>query len=264
VIVFRRHETAANAEPLQARGRIRKGLVGPGVECDTGEETLPASQGRIHVIARVSSGRRAGQRFDATRGVTTEGLIFLGDLDPEAVGPGIVYATHYEPTPVGDLTRLLDAVPLPPEQTTFVDLGSGMGRAVMVAADRGYRQAVGVEISPALHEVARENVRAISRESAKRIRLVRRDASSFRIPRGDLALYLFNPFRAVVMETVVANLLARAGRSEVVIVYHTPLERAVIDATGAFEQIADLGFGIVYLRRLPCKPNTVTVPCAGT
>lgn len=163
------------------------------------------------------------------------------------------------------MTRLLDAIPLPPEQTTFVDLGSGMGRAVMVAADRGFRQAVGVEISPALHEVARENVRAMPAESAQRIRLVRSDASSFRIPRGDLALYLFNPFRAAVMETIVANLLARPGRNEVVIVYHTPLERGVIDATGAFEQIADLGFGIVYRRRLPpCKPNTVTVPCAGT
>lgn len=263
MVVVRRYETAANAERLQTRGRFRQNLAGPGVQRDTGEETLPGLQGRVHAIARVSSGRRAGQRFDATRGVTTEGLIFLGDLDPEAVGPGIVYATHYEPTPVGDLTRLLDTVPLPPDETTFVDLGSGMGRAVMVAADRGYRQAVGVEISPALHEIARENVRAMPVESAKRIRLVRSDASSFRIPRGDLVLYLFNPFRAEVMETVVDGLLARPGRSETIVVYHTPLERAVIERTGAFEQIADLGFGVVY-RRLPCKPNTVTVPCAGT
>jgi len=201
-------------------------------------------------IARIASGRRAGQRFDAARGVTTEGLIFLADLDPEAVGPGIAFATHYEPTPVGQLERLIDAIPLPPSRTTFVDLGSGMGRAVIVAAERGYRQAIGVEISPALHEIARANVRALDPGFAKRIRLVRADASQFRLPRGNVALYLFNPFRAEVLEPIVAALVARPAGNEVALAYHTPLERAVIDVSGAFEQVADLGYGIVY-RRMP-------------
>ncbi|HEV2642314.1 MAG TPA: hypothetical protein VGT98_06390, partial [Candidatus Elarobacter sp.] len=72
------------------------------------------------------SGRRAGQRFDAEHRVTTEALVFLSELDPDAVGPSLEFATHYEPTPVAQAEALLDASPLAPEQATFVDLGAGM------------------------------------------------------------------------------------------------------------------------------------------
>lgn len=198
----------------------------------------------------MSSGRRAGQRFDAQHGITTEALIFLGELDPEAVGPSIEYATHYEATPVAEAEALIDALPLAPERTTFVDLGSGMGRVVLLAAKRPYRQIIGVEISPALHEVAKDN-RAAFPAAAQRcrdLRLVRADAATFALPRGDLALYLYNPFRSEILARVVERLIA-PGR-EVVIAYHTPIERTVIDATRAFEVVADVGYGIVYrLRR---------------
>jgi len=71
------------------------------------------------------SGRRAGQRFDAEHGVTTEALVFLGELDPDAIGPSLEFATHYEPTPVAQAEALLDASPLAPGRATFVDLGAG-------------------------------------------------------------------------------------------------------------------------------------------
>jgi hypothetical protein len=38
-------------------------------------------------------------------------------------------------------------------------------------------------------------------------------------------------------------------RRDVALVYHTPLERAAVDAHPAFELIADLGIGLVYLAR---------------
>ncbi len=178
--------------------------------------------------------------------MTTEALIFLGQLDPEAVGPSIEFATHYEPTPIGDAERLLDALPFPPERTTFVDIGSGMGRVVLLAAERPYRQVIGVEISPALHEVAKEN-RArypANRLQCRDIRLVRADAAAFAFPRGDLAVYLYNPFRAAVMEPVVARLAAHRGA--VALAYHTPLERETIDAAAAFTPIATFAFGVVW------------------
>jgi SAM-dependent methyltransferase len=195
----------------------------------------------------MSSGRRAGQRFDAAHNVTTEALIFLGELDPENVGPGIEFATHYEATPVDDAQRLLDASPLAPERATFVDVGCGMGRVVLLAAERPFRQIVGVEISPALHEIARANRDSYptARLRCRDVRLVRADASQFTFPRGDLVVYLYNPFRTEVLDPVLDQLLAVPNR-EIVLLYHTPLERAAIDARGAFEVIADLGFGLVY------------------
>ena len=198
----------------------------------------------------MASGRRVGQRFDAAHAVTTEALIFLGDLDPENVGPGIEFATHYEATPVNDGERLLDASPLAPERSTFVDVGSGMGRMVLLASLRPFRQIVGVEISPALHEIARAN-RQCFREAdvrCKDIRLVRADAAGFTFPRGDLVVYLYNPFRAEVLEPVL-DALQSGPRREVVVLYHTPLERESIERRSAFTCIADLGFGAVFRLR---------------
>ncbi len=114
-------------------------------------------------MPRQRSGRRAGQRFDAEHRVVTEALLFLGELDPAAIGPNIGLATHYEATPPGDVVRLLAVAQLVPECTTFVDIGSGMGRVVLIASRLPFKQVVGVEISPALHEIARENLATYDR-----------------------------------------------------------------------------------------------------
>ncbi len=193
------------------------------------------------------SGRRAGQRFDAEHGVTTEALVFLGELDPEAIGPALEYATHYEPTPVAQADALLDLSPLAPASATFVDLGAGMGRVVMLAARRPFRAVIGVEISPALVEIARENLAALRdpRRIATDVKIVRADAREYVFPRGDLVVFLYNPFRAAVLADVLTNLRAGEHR-EVVLLYHTPVEHDEVDGTHAFELLRDLGFGRAY------------------
>jgi SAM-dependent methyltransferase len=198
------------------------------------------------------SGRRAGQRFDAELGVTTEALVFLGELDPEAIGASLEHATHYEPTPVAEAERLLDASPLAPQHATFVDLGAGMGRVVLLAARRPFRSVLGVEISPALVEIARENL-DVAHDSLRRacdVRIVRADARTYRFPRGDLVVYLYNPFTAPILDDALVNLRNADPRHDVVLLYHTPLQRGAIESTEAFDVVDDLGFGLVYrLRR---------------
>jgi SAM-dependent methyltransferase len=206
---------------------------------------------------RVSSGRSAGRRFDAENRVTTEALIFLGELDPEAVGPSIEYATHYEPTPMTDAERCLDLIPQPLEATTFLDVGSGMGRMVLLAARRPFRTIVGVEISPALHEVAKENLARTDRAgfACKDVRLVRADAAGYALPRGPLAVYLYNPFRAEVLAPLAERLATHAAGAFVV--YHTPLARAVFDHDPRFTLAGDLGFAVGY-RVAPREGHAVT------
>ena len=193
-------------------------------------------------------GRRAGQRFDADFGVTTEALLFLGDLDPDAIGPNIAHATHYEPTPVGELEALLAHVPFALEGSTFVDIGAGMGRAVILAAVFPFAQVVGVEFSPALHAVACDNLATIDRASfaCRDVRLVCRDAATYRFPRGNLVVYLYNPFDAEMLVPFIQRLASVAG--DVALMYHTPVERATIEAHAAYELIAEESFGIVYHR----------------
>ena len=162
------------------------------------------------------------------------------------IGPALEFATHYEPTPIAEAQRLLDEIPQPLEDTTFIDLGSGMGRVVLLAARRPFKAVVGVELSPTLHEVARDNFGRYGGGDLRchDVRFVRADAAEYRFPRGDLAVYLYNPFRAQVFRAVLEHLAAQ--RRDITLLYHTPAERDLIEAGGAFRIASDLGYGVVY------------------
>ncbi|MDQ6826091.1 MAG: class I SAM-dependent methyltransferase [Candidatus Eremiobacteraeota bacterium] len=198
------------------------------------------------------SGRRAGQRFDAQYGVTTEALIFLGDLNAQLVGSSVAHATHYEPTPVNDFFEFMDALALDFAATTFVDVGSGMGRVVFLAAKHPFKQIIGIELSPALHEVAAENLKSWvdPRQCCKDIRLARADAATFGFPLGHLVLYLYNPFGRPVLTALLENVLANTQTTrDLILCYHTPVEREVIESTKAFELLVEFNFGCVYRLR---------------
>jgi SAM-dependent methyltransferase len=196
---------------------------------------------------RSTSGRRSGQRFDAEHGVVTEALLFLGELDPEAIGAAVDDATHYEPTPVKECRALLDALPAV-NGWTFVDVGAGMGRVLMLASLRPFRQIVGVEVSGALCETARDNLvrwrRAHEHLACKDVRMVCADAAAYAFPRGDLVVYLYNPFGERTLSQLVNRLAARDGKC--IIVYHTPIHRRILDQHANFELMSDLGFGTLY------------------
>jgi len=198
---------------------------------------------------RVSSGRRSGQRFDAQHGVVTEALIFLGELDPDAIGEALEDATHYEPTPLAQFDEMLAALPVSHSDCTFADIGAGMGRVILLASTKPFKQVVGVEVSPALCETARDNVVRWRRRhpdlACKDARIVCKDAASFKFPAGNLIVYLYNPFGETTLRKLVDR-IAQECAGAVAIMYHTPVHRAVLDEHPAFELAADLGFGRVY------------------
>lgn len=173
----------------------------------------------------------------------------LGELDPDAIGPAIEFATHYEPTPLADFQALLAAVPrdFAFSKATFIDIGSGMGRVLMLASAHAFKQIVGVEISPALHEIARENLARFKRTATQHsdFRLVCGDARAYVFPPGKLLVYLYNPFEGPVFEDFVER-LARQCCDDLVLIYHTPTQRAVLDERGEFVLCADVGCGLVY------------------
>jgi SAM-dependent methyltransferase len=87
------------------------------------------------------------------------------------------------------------------KETTFVDLGAGMGRAVLLASELGFKRLVGVELHPTLAGIARRNAslwRAAGRERSP-MRIVQGDAVEFPLPAGPVLVFLFNPFGAAVL-----------------------------------------------------------------
>jgi len=197
----------------------------------------------------VAKSRSGGRRFDHDYGVTTHAVLFLTDLDPEAAGDAGAHATHYEAVPVADFRALLAMVPeamLP--NATFVDVGAGMGRAMILAAEYPFKQVCGIEVSPGLYEVARENLAAVRARELRchDLRLVRGDARIAHYPPGDLVVFLFNPFDAQALRATVSSIANRRSPGETWLLYHTPVERAAIDAMPEWDVVGEAPCGVVY------------------
>jgi SAM-dependent methyltransferase len=112
------------------------------------------------------------------------------------------------------------------EEFSFIDVGAGMGRAVLLAAELPFRQAVGVELNPTLARIARKNL-ALWRSSARArtpMKILCGDAVDLRLPEGPCLAFFFNPFGAPVMRRLLAawgkTLAARAGELDLIYVNH--------------------------------------------
>jgi SAM-dependent methyltransferase len=114
--------------------------------------------------------------------------------------------------------EIMQALNSPPleirlNEFTFIDLGSGKGRALLMAAEYPFRRIIGVELIPELHQACIENIRTFSQSHAETGRLKAPliealciDARDFQFPSEPLALYLFNPFPEPVFAAVLTNL----------------------------------------------------------
>ncbi|HUA15659.1 MAG TPA: class I SAM-dependent methyltransferase [Verrucomicrobiae bacterium] len=91
---------------------------------------------------------------------------------------------------------------------TFLDLGSGKGRTLLMAADYPFRRIVGVELLPSLHAIAVENLKTYRNESQKCFALesVCADAVRMTFPEGPLIIYLFHPFTETDLRRVVSRI----------------------------------------------------------
>src|SRR5580704_12274414 len=86
-----------------------------------------------------------------------------------------VFHSPYQPTEAALFHEMLDALH---QQThfdfgsfVFLDSGSGKGRTLLMASDYPFRRILGVELLPALHRAAQENLGKYRSESQKCFKL---------------------------------------------------------------------------------------------
>jgi SAM-dependent methyltransferase len=115
---------------------------------------------------------------------------------------------QYFPSEPWLFEQIMEALPIDSSKYTFIDLGSGKGRTLLMAATRGFRRVVGVEYIPEFHRIAQENIRKFmsERQLATEIQSLCLDARDFDFPAEPLALYMFNPFPEPVFTGVLERL----------------------------------------------------------
>jgi SAM-dependent methyltransferase len=142
-----------------------------------------------------------------------------------------LFHSPYQPTEAVLFHEMISGLSEEPgfdfHEFTFVDLGSGKGRTLLMASDYPFRRIVGVELLPALNRIAQENLAQYRSELQKcfAIESFCGDASDFAFPLDPTVLFLFNPFPEAGLRQVISNLersLAEHPRP-LFLLYHNPL-----------------------------------------
>lgn len=109
---------------------------------------------------------------------------------------------------------MFDRIRVDPREYSFVDLGCGKGRVLLLAAQRPFRKIVGVEISTELAATARRNI-AQFRPSSERVRAItveNVDVRTFAMPAGHLLIHMYHPFDPEISAAVFKRLAAIGGQ----------------------------------------------------
>lgn len=149
--------------------------------------------------------------------------------------------------------RALQCIPIDPSGFYFVDLGSGKGRALFLAAKTGFNKVIGVEFSQSLHLLAEKNIAAASKSwpHVNRIEIIHGDARNYDFPVVPTILYLYNPFDVEVMSQVLKNLekSVRTHINDVWVMYANPIDRELFEGSPYFQYISSVAGVAIFRRR---------------
>ena len=180
------------------------------------------------------------ESFDVAYGTDTSAIREVGSLD--ITSPNALHAFRYQPSSDVLVRNAIARLEIEPAEFSFIDFGSGKGRVLMIAAEYPFKQVIGVEFSPELNEIARQNIVRLpsSRKQAGDIVTLCCDAAEFDPPPGGLVCYFYNPFDAAVVGPIADRLAGRAAADyRTIIIYVDPRHRDLFERTGAFKIVHD-------------------------
>lgn len=197
----------------------------------------------IRLLFRGEAGRHSyihDEAWDREHGVQTAGSVEIDEVTTPASQK--VGAVRYEPTPPDCFIYLLEQAELNGDRTrTFIDLGSGKGRVLLMAAFDGFRRIIGVEFAQELHETACRNLaRMRSRTAGSEISSICADAASYAFPPDPTVCFLNNPFDADLLERVISNLEAslRAQPRPLTIIYYHSNHADLLDPRSGWRVVS--------------------------
>ncbi len=174
--------------------------------------------------------------FDVEFGVRTSGLVAGRHLS-EGHRHSRHATAYYAVAPSifrGMIVRWRRCRPVAPiDEFTLIDLGAGMGRALLLAAEYPFRAVVGVEFHPTLARIGRRNLalwRAAGRAQAP-MRMICRDAAEYELPPGPCVAFLFNPFGGTVLRRVLRNWASGLARcnAQLDILYVNNVQESILE-----------------------------------
>lgn len=164
--------------------------------------------------------------FDRKYGTDTGGIEPLWKFKIQS--PNARFGTRYEATQELELEHAVAFLCEDLKAFTFIDLGCGKGRAIMIASRLGFGKLIGVEFVEELAEIARGNLEKLKIGNAV---VLHTDAADFHFPDCNTVVYLYNPFSQQVLRRVLSNLQKCFGK-KLYVIYKTPQYGEMFDSSG--------------------------------
>ncbi len=150
------------------------------------------------------------------------GVKTSGDIAADKLGHGD-QQFGYQPIDPRSLQMALDWLK-PDGSDVFVDMGCGLGRAMLIAAKYPFARVMGVEYSRELYVSAHRNSNRAASRLGRSMQAIHGDATSWQFPADVTVVFLFNPFQGDKLADMLGNLkrsIAKSPRT-VHIVYSLP------------------------------------------
>lgn len=180
--------------------------------------------------------------FDRRYGVDSNRHVPTTEL--EIVGGNQSHGTFLQPIKPLVFKAAMRSLDIP-IHGTFVDFGSGAGRALMLAALHGFQHVVGVEYAVNLNPLAERNLEAFRWRTGRdfSFRIVGMDAGDYPVGDDEQVFFFYNPFDRLILERVLANIRRSYETSprSVHVVYANPTQRLVLDQDPFWMAVDEIG-----------------------
>jgi len=165
-----------------------------------------------------------------------------------------VFHSEYQPTDPYFFREMMDALQRHADIDlggfTFIDIGSGKGRVLLMASDHGFRRIVGVELIPALHEIATENLARYQSETQRCFSLesVCCDATEFAFPAEPVVVYIFHSLPEAPLRKMISRLekSLRESPRAAFVMYHNPVLGHVLAECRSLRKIGGTSQCAIY------------------
>lgn len=188
---------------------------------------------------------RIARRWDRKHKVDTAGSVQLGSLS--IVGPNKDAGNECLCTSPSTFDFMMGYLPRSLAGFTFIDIGAGKSRTLLLAARYDFEKIIGVEFARELVECAQGNLKTFSADwqRCRNLEAIWADATQYALPDTPLVLFFYNPFSKDVFDRVLANVAAslRQRPRDCYLVYSSSSANAIdwakpaILGSGLFKEI---------------------------
>jgi SAM-dependent methyltransferase len=163
--------------------------------------------------AQIAPNKDAAHPFDIEHGTDTGGYLSPREIITGHAHDALGYGySAIAPSVFREVCRRWRNTLSDPERGpaaySFVDVGAGKGRAVLLASELPFRKVIGVELSAELAAIAQANAARWTRVAAPQstIHVLHQDALQFCWPRTSLLAFLYNPFACELVDQLLERL----------------------------------------------------------